>query len=235
MLYSVAMPKQIPTIPYPFVETKTKEFDLIIPVYEKTGTLKRTQWSILQTIDLPCNLVIAEGQQSVAKNRIDGLTKSQNNAVVMMDDDVLLPPFWPSKMLRVLEDNKDIGVVSCSMTYPDLSPQNDLAYIPPDKLVDCTPPGTCFAFFRDRIEGCQFDPEYETSQWEDTDFMIQVQRKGLQTMAYGAVWVLHDHGKKGFFRDKEWKESWERNRLKFVDKWPEEARKFGLTKVKLYT
>ena len=49
---------------------------IIIPVYEPTANLARTIWSIKQTIDVPCQVIVQIEKQSVAKNRNAGLAQA---------------------------------------------------------------------------------------------------------------------------------------------------------------
>lgn len=145
--------------------------------------------------------------------------------ILMMDDDVLVPPGFASKMLRCLDRG---AVVACRMTSPDGSPQNGLAKLKPGEVVECTPPGTCFVYDRTKVPA-EFDEGYEGSQWEDTDFMVQVQQLGLKTVATGDVHIIHDNP---FFRQEmteEKKEVWNRNRARFVSKWPKVAAEMGIS------
>jgi len=184
--------------------------------------LKRTLWSIQQNLDVQAQIVVAEVQQSVARNRLHALERFSGDVVIFMDDDVILPPCFASKLIATLDALDDAGVVSAIMTNPDGSRQNNV-FCSPEKTIGVLPPGTCFCYSRKRLKDCAFDPRYEASQWEDTDFMVQVQEMGLKTVATGSVWVLHDNQWTGHTSD-----TWRRNRERFARKWPAWAEKFGL-------
>ena len=162
---------------------------VIIPAYEDKPVLRRAIWSICQTVDVPAQLVVAMERQSVAKNRNAGLARARHDLVAFLDDDVLLPAGWLSKMAAVLLEDETIGVVAARMTGPAGEPQNDLASVRPDEIRNCVPPGTCFLYSRSRLEGCGFDETYVRSQWEDTDFMFQVITRGFRCVAIGSVHI----------------------------------------------
>jgi glycosyltransferase involved in cell wall biosynthesis len=189
--------------------------NIIIPVYEATSNLFRTVWSVKHSADMPYHLIIAEEKQCVAKNRNAGLERAEGNLIVFIDDDVLLPGGWLSLLAAALEQHEKIGVVSAQMTGLGGQAQNGLHDIPRNQLAQCTPPGTCFMYDRKKLEGCTFDEEYTGSQWEDTDFMKQVQAMGLICVASGSVWILHDNQ----FTEAN-KEVWLQNEKRFNEKWP---------------
>ena len=193
---------------------------VIIPCYERGVKLNRTLWSIMQTADMPYRILISEEKQSVAKNRNAALAKVDTDLIAQMDDDVILPPFWMSKMAAILERD-GVGVCAVRMTSPDGTPQNDLANLKPGTIVDCTPPGTLFMYDRTVVDGCEFDEEYIGSQWEDTDFMMQVKKKGLLTVASGDVWILHDQSsvEEGSKMKELSASPYEANKALFIHKW----------------
>jgi GT2 family glycosyltransferase len=171
---------------------------------------------------MPYFLIVSEGKQCVAKNRNAGLIALTNERILFVDDDVLPPEGFLSRMSKVLDD-ETIGVVSAQMTGPNGEQQNNLYGIPAGEIRDCVPPGTCFMYDRSRLDGCSFDEGYECSQWEDTDFMVQVKRVGLRTVAIGDVCVIHDNN-----WGRNTARTWQANRRRFMSKWPDEATEMGL-------
>jgi hypothetical protein len=174
-------------------EFENQAITVIIPAYDDTPQLRRAIWSIRRTADLPFQLVIARAKQSVAKNRNMGMARAKCDLIFFMDDDVLLPPGWASRMVAVLASRKDMGAVSSHLMFSDGSPQTRRADLEPGEFWQITIPGTCFVFSRQRITGAFFDENYLGSQWEDTDFMWQLQELGLVTGVTGDVCVVHDH------------------------------------------
>jgi glycosyltransferase involved in cell wall biosynthesis len=193
----------------------TPSVSVVIPVYEVTPSLRRTLWSVRNSVDLPTQLVVHVERQSVARNRNAGLAEARHDLVAFVDDDVLLPAGWTSRLVRTLLEDRTIGCVAAKMTGPGGEPQNDLASLRPGELRPCLPPGTCILYSRSRAEGCAFDEIYERSQWEDTDFMLQLMEKGLRCVADGGVHVLHEN----HFTNCD-DASWDRNRQRFLRKWP---------------
>ena len=173
-------------------EYNDKPINVMIPVYEATPTLARTLWSIQTTTDMPLRVIVYAFKQSVAKNRNACIELAGDGLRCFADDDILLPPNWASKMAAVLANRKDVGVVAPRMTGTNLLAQNDLANVPAGEIRPCRPPGTLFMYDPTRMNGCAFDEGYIASQWEDTDFMRQIEVAGLTNVCTGDVWILHE-------------------------------------------
>lgn len=151
------------------------------------------------------------------------LKRFNGDLVIFMDDDVLLPPFFASKMLGALAARPDAGVISAVMTSPDGTKQNGV-FCEPHQILETLPPGTCFCYSREKLgEDVVFDDHYVGSQWEDTDFMVQVHEKGLKTYGLGAVHIIHDNNWTGHTN-----ETWKQNMDYFSEKWPKWADMLGL-------
>ncbi|GEM_PF-3334419 len=166
---------------------------VIIPAYDDTAKLRRALWSIRQTADMPYELIVSRAKQCVAKNRNAGLNLATQDLVIFLDDDVLLPPGWMSRLVAALGARKGYGAICAHLTFADGSPQTRRPDLLPGELWEITIPGTCFVYSRARVHDIRFDENYLGSQWEDTDWMWQVKRQGLKVGMTGDVWVLHDH------------------------------------------
>lgn len=201
---------------------------IVIPVYDawNNHNLDRAIYTIEECCDLPYQLKLGVGKNCVAKNRNKGLAKvdSRIEYIIMMDDDVLVGPGFASKFVSVLQQGTShdrvpeaagVGVVSAVMYGPGRKPQNDLHpdAVPPGKQIDCLPPGTCFAYNRARTP-IVFDEDYQGSQWEDTDAMMQVKALGQSTVATGNIQIMHMNN----WSENKW---WNENRARFMAKWPE--------------
>jgi hypothetical protein len=192
---------------------------IVIPVYATIGNenLGLVQYSIEQCCDLPYQLSMGIGQRCVAANRIKGEARLDHSIryVIHMDDDVVLPPFFASNLLSVLlQQPRDIGAVSVTMMGMRGEAQNNLH---PDKVpvgtqIDALIPGTCFIYDREKTP-IVWDTNYQGSQWEDTDAMMQIWARGLRTVATGNVTIMHRNN---------WTESkhWNENKALFDKKWP---------------
>lgn len=189
---------------------------ICIPVYEYSPKLYRTTWSIWTTIDLPgCELVVHSAKQSVAANRNACLQAARHDIVCFCDDDVLLPGGWLSAFVGALQSWPQVGAVGPRITGMCGRPQNTLSGLAPDQRASAVLPGTVICYSRERVGGLKFDEDYEGSQWEDTDWCMQVRSMGLDTVCLGNVHVLHDNGMLNGRGD-----VWERNKARFRVKWP---------------
>jgi len=191
---------------------------ICIPVYNTAGNtnLAQAQYTVRQCVDLPYQLSLGVGAQCVAKNRLKAEARLDPSIryVIHMDDDVLVPPHFASKFVQILQSQDRVGVVSAVMYGPRLEAQNDLhpSRIQPGQVVECLPPGTCFAYDREKTP-IAWDGEYLGSQWEDTDAMMQIKALGYKTVATGCVVIMHKNN---------WSENkfWEENKARFMSKWP---------------
>jgi hypothetical protein len=166
---------------------------IIIPAYDDTPKLRRALWSIRQTADMPYELIVSRARQCVAKNRNAGLALATQDLVMFLDDDVILPPGWMSRLVAVLGSHAEYGAVCTHLTFADGSPQTRRPDLRPGDFWEITIPGTCIVYSRSRVHDIRFDENYQGSQWEDTDWMWQVERQGLKVGMTGDVWALHDH------------------------------------------
>lgn len=196
-----------------------------IPVYNAVGNLNLASavWSIEQCSDLPYQLSLGISPNCIAKNRIKAEKRigSSIRHILALDDDVIVAPYYASKMAKVLIENPDIGIVSAIMMGPRGEKQNGLhpENIGPGEIVDAMIPGTCIMYDRERTP-IKWDTAYKHSQWEDTDAVLQVRGMGFRTVALGDVQIMHRNnamasGKLPPF--------WDENKKYFLSKWGEEA------------
>jgi len=166
---------------------------VIIPAYEDCARLRRAVWSVEQTADMPYELLVSCAPRCVAANRNAGLQRATQDLVAMLDDDVLLPACWMSRLAGALAAHADIAAASGHLIFPDGSPQSRREHLAEGELWDVPIPGTCFIYSRERVGDLRFDEGYAGSQWEDTDWIWQVRQKGLRTVVVGGVRVVHDY------------------------------------------
>jgi hypothetical protein len=166
---------------------------VIIPAYEDCDRLRRAIWSVEQTADLPYELVVSCAPRCVAANRNAGLERASQELVAFLDDDVLLPACWMSRLAAVLALHPDVGAASGHLVFPNGSPQSRRERLADGELWDVPIPGTCFVYSRARVGDQRFDEGYLGSQWEDTDWIWRVRARGLRTVVVGGVRVVHDH------------------------------------------
>jgi len=177
----------------PLAGSPARGVSVIIPAYADCDRLRRAIWSVRQTADLPYELIVSLAPRCVAANRNAGLDRARQDLVAFLDDDVLLPACWMSRLAAVLAGHPDIGAASGHLRFPNGSPQTRREHLPDGALWEVTIPGTCFLYSRARVGDERFDEGYLGSQWEDTDWMWRVRRRGLRTVVVGGVHVVHDH------------------------------------------
>ncbi len=166
---------------------------VIIPAYADRPRLHRAVRSVETTTDLPFELVVALAPQQVAANRNAGLARATQDLCAFLDDDVVLPPGWASRLVAVLDARPDVGAVSGKLVFPDGRPQTRRPDLGPGELWEIPIPGTCFVYCRSRVGDPYFDQTYLGSQWEDTDWVWQLRERGFPTVMTGDVTVVHDH------------------------------------------
>ncbi|MEM7205300.1 MAG: glycosyltransferase [Planctomycetota bacterium] len=175
-------------------EFRSSGVSVIIPAHRDSAKLRRAMWSVATTADLPFELIVALAPQSVAKNRNAGLDRASQDVVAFLDDDVLLPAHWLSRLVEALAGARDLGAVSARLTFADGRPQmRDAALGGADGPAATTIPGTCFVYSRRRVNDQRFDHRYRGSQWEDTDWVWHVHQRGLRTVVCRDVHVVHEH------------------------------------------
>ena len=166
---------------------------VLIPSLGDSPRLRRAIWSVRETTDLPFQVVVAPAAHGVAANRTQCLGLAREDLIAFVDDDVLRPVGWASRLAAVLARERDVGAVSASIAFPDGRPQMRRHPLPAGTVWDTTPPGTCFVYSRARAGDLRFDEGYLGSQWEDTDWMWALAKRGLRTVVTGDVRVAHEH------------------------------------------
>jgi GT2 family glycosyltransferase len=181
-------------------------------------------WSLEQCCDLPYYLSLGIGPNGVAKNRLKALKRIPDEVrhILMADDDIIASPHWASRMVSLLRNQDRIGAVSAVMMGPRGERQNGLhpELIGPGDLIDALIPGTFVMYDRLKCD-IQWDTNYQGSQWEDTDGIVQVRKAGYRTVATGSVQIMHKNSALAKGKPKFWDE----NRAYFLSKWGEEVLK----------
>lgn len=192
-----------------------------IPVYNAVGNMKLASavWSLDQCSDLPYQLSLGIGPNGVAKNRVKAEQRIDPSIryILITDDDIIASPHWASKMIGILQADKNIGAVSAVMMGPRGERQNGLhpELIGPGEIVDALIPGT-FVMYDRKKTPIVWDVEYQGSQWEDTDGMIQIKQQGFRLVATGDVQIMH---KNEAMSEGKTPKFWQENKDHFMKKW----------------
>lgn len=201
--------------------------DIIIPTCGTPAAVAPLM-SDMQGFSQGCRTLATCQKVSAARNRNIGLDWAKAPIIIMADDDIggFFGGWWKT-LIKPLEENPDIILVSARLLKPDRS--NGMMMFTGDSNVPLSQvprvPTACIAF---RNDGTRFDdgtlPDsldkegYIGSGFEDDDFMAQLSEKYPQ----GKV-VINNDCKLIHFNDmkNQGGEFWTRNKSYFYRKWRE--------------
>jgi GT2 family glycosyltransferase len=144
----------------------------------------------VRTVALPTNLGVAPGWNAAAR-------ACAGDVLVFCNDDVQLGPGSLERLVAVLEDRPDAGVVGpVGSMWDHRRWEHDAFVRPEDGVQECdVVSGFLFAVRRatyDAVGG--FDEAYAPASWEEVDFDCAVRAQGLRCLAVGGVDVAHEWG-----------------------------------------
>jgi glycosyltransferase involved in cell wall biosynthesis len=199
--------------------------DIIVPTCGSPDELSPLM-SEMQGFSLGCRSMATCQNASAAKNRNIGLEWAKSPIVIMLDDDIggFFGGWWKT-MVKPLEENKDIVLVSARLLKPDRS--NGLMMYNGDQSIELSAvprvPTACIAF---RNDGIRFDDGslidsldeegYIGSGFEDDDFCARIQEKypGGKVVINNTVKLVHFNEMKNQNGP-----VWERNQKYFDTVW----------------
>lgn len=257
--------KRIKSLPrLEFTEQKNPEVSIIIPVYNQflftynclSSILRNTQGISYEVIiaddcskDLTVHLETVVTGTRVIRNKINmGFLKNCNNAarnargryILFLNNDTFVQPQWLSKLLSLINEKDDIGMVGSKLIYPDGRLQEaggivwedasawnfgygDVAGAPVYnyvKEVDYIS-GAAIMIKADlwkEIGG--FDNRYEPAYYEDTDLAFEVRKRGYKVMYHPFSTVVHFEGISNGTDVEEGLKAYQvANKEKFYEKW----------------
>jgi GT2 family glycosyltransferase len=156
----------------------------------------------------------------VASNLL--LKRCQSRIVALINPDIELPPETLSQLVRVVLDDRSVGVATCRLITRDGRPQSEPARARPrlsrlvaghlprrltsslrgahhsarlyaDHDVECMS-GALMVFRRDLLDEIGLLDESVFMYLEDIDFAARVRRGGYRIRYVGTVWAWHDSG-----------------------------------------
>ena len=165
-------------------------------------------------------LIVTCQKASAAINRNYGLNNSNNDLVIMIDDDIRSLPYgWNEEIIRLLVEDENIKIVSARLMAEDgrlgLNMGNN--YDVSSDVVEVESgyvPTACIAFKKE--DDIRFDETYIGSGFEDTDFMNQMMKKypNSKHVINNLVKLIHINEMK-----EQRGENWEKNKAYFMNKW----------------
>jgi GT2 family glycosyltransferase len=162
------------------------------------------------------------------KARNMGIGEFEADYLCLLDNDVEVTPGWLSKMIKLAEDNPEIGVINPS--------SNNFGQVPPPDMGLDEYAKSLEMFRGEYIEigtGISFcmlvrgevvkrigrlDENFEVMFYEDTDYSMRANREGYRSIIQKDVYVWH-HGHKTSGRLKRHNEIADKNRDIFYKKW----------------
>jgi hypothetical protein len=162
---------------------------ICIPVYEQTKLLDATLYNISESkfrAVIDHDLVLCIAKQSVVLNRLACLAHSRTDLILWLDDDVEFRcAGWDLYLHHIIASDPTIGAVGINVVHhqnKDLSPERKAGDVH----------DVCGAAFITRqIDGINFDPIYQGSQFEDTDYCFQLRQAGYRVVQDNGLYVIH--------------------------------------------
>ncbi|MFS0723248.1 glycosyltransferase family 2 protein [Paenibacillus sp. 1P07SE] len=229
---------------------------IIIPTYNGKELLKDCLYTISQHTREPVEIIVVDNGStdgtadfcrqeritfiSLPANRgfpaacNAGLKLATGDALLLLNNDVLVTENWLGHMLACLNSAPEIGIVGPMSNYVSgrqqirepftnleemsarYSHQDPGKWQSVQRIV-----GLCFLFKRELLERVGLlDERYSPGHYEDDDYCYRARLAGYRLMIAGDVFIFH-HGSASFSRENEARvrELIERNREQFVAKW----------------
>lgn len=229
---------------------------IIIPTYNGRGLLEECVYTIRQHTHSVYEIIVVdngstdgttdfcrqEGVPFISAPTNFGFPKACNlglriasgDALLLLNNDVMVTPMWLDNMLHCLYSAEDVGIVGPVTNYASGKQQIDIPFTNIQEMADrYNRPnrkkwfevrrivGLCFLFKRELLNKVGYlDERFSPGHFEDDDFCLRVRQAGYRLFVAGDVFIFH-HGSKSFTRQGEdsIKQLIADNKQKFVEKW----------------
>jgi GT2 family glycosyltransferase len=161
--------------------------NIVIPIYTPKLPLpevNRCVLSVLNNTKIPYKLILSASDKSQPYNINQGL-KHKSKYAVILDWDVYVPDNWLEPMIKVLDDNPEVGIIGSKMN----GKYNGLNSQVPSGVHEWPTLAGGVMVFRNILK---WDEIYPSGYWCDTDFCRQFKEKGYKVYIHGDVVVEHD-------------------------------------------
>ncbi len=229
---------------------------IIIPTFNGRELLKNCIYSIKQHTEQPYEIIVVDNGSSdgtvdfcrqeqisfislssnmgfpVACNK--GMKLASSDALLLLNNDVIVSKNWLKNMHRCLYSRKDIAIVGPLTNYASGKQQIEMPYTNLEEMsVQLNEPdstkwqqvdrivGLCLLFKRELMERIGLlDERFSPGHYEDDDYCMRARNAGYRIILAGDVFIFH-HGSASFVQQEESKvkQLIEHNRLKFMEKW----------------
>lgn len=187
---------------------------------------------VKSNIQRKINLITNTINEGFIKAINKGIRQSTGAYVCILNNDTITTKGWLAEMIKILEDNPDIGIVNPSSNnlgqkipknmiedYAEKIKPNSGKYA---ELMSCL--GFCMLLRRSLIDEIGFfDEIYGMGNFEDTDFSMRVKKKGYRCVRALAAYVYHCENTSFNFL-KKYRYEFERNRKIFEERWGKRKR-----------
>ncbi|AFC32787.1 family 2 glycosyl transferase [Paenibacillus mucilaginosus 3016] len=170
-----------------------------------------------------------------------GMQLAGGDAVLLLNNDVVVAPRWLTNLMRCLYASEDMGLVGPVTNYASGVQMVDTPYNTPEQA-DSVPNepdpakwqevrrliGFCLLFKRETMERIGLlDEAYSPGHFEDDDYCYRARAAGYRLMAAGDTFVYHQ-GSASFGQEPQEgvKELIRRNREIFMAKWGVDPQQF---------
>jgi len=171
-----------------------------------------------------------------------GLRKSKGDVMVLLNNDVIVPPGWLSGLLSCLDQDEGLGAAGpCTNQAADVHQHRHARYElggfdafatawglrysgrirEMHRLI-----GFCMALRREAVEQVGlFDERFRVGGYEDYDYSLRLRQAGWRLALVESVFV-HHFAHVSYKNNDAWLKTAERNREVFLDKWTRKSLEF---------
>ena len=162
--------------------------DIILPVYQ--DSLPEILYQCLDSLvknTRDFNLIMIESSKKQPININEGLKRVKSKYFVIIDWDVILPENWLPPLIKIMDNNKDIGILGVRMYGQNYNGAN--AEIDNETVEVNNVAAGCMVC---RNIGLKWDERYTSGIFADTDYCQQYLDKEYKVMLTGKVSVEHN-------------------------------------------
>jgi len=182
-------------------------------------------------------VILNQDNAGFARANNQGIARSTGEAIVLLNNDTIVPPGWLSRLLRHLE-NESVGMVGPMTNFVGNEAKLDVAYRTWAEMETFAQAHTwahdgqvadihmlamfCVAFLRRTYEQIgPLDEQFGIGMFEDDDYAMRIKAQGLRVICAADVFV-HHFGQAAFkklIEDGQYNPLFDENRRRYEAKW----------------
>lgn len=242
-----------------YKEYHVKKTSIIIPTYNAKELLVQCVKAVIRYTNVPYEIIVIDNGSTdgtvefcllhqikvvylpqnsgfpIASNF--GLLMAEGDAIVLLNNDVIVSENWLSNMLKVLYSNSNIGIVGPKTNRTNGKQKARVKYAGINQFHAISKKwniynrakwksvhrivGLCFLFKRELLERVGFlDERFSPGYYEDDDYCYRARKAGYKLMISGDV-LVHHYGSLSFRKKGRLQKRalLRRNRNIFIEKW----------------